>query len=147
MLSNSDFFTGAFAPEYGDATSGVFDMKLKRGNNEHREYTAAISTLGLDITAEGPFKEGSRGSYLANYRYSTLDLLDKAGIVDFGGVPRYQDLSFKIQLPASNKHNFTLFGLGGLSSIDTEEKEDDIDVVQLLLQEELQSLLVMILWE
>jgi hypothetical protein len=127
MLSNSDFFTGAFAPEYGDATSGIFDMKLKRGNNERREYTAGISTLGLDITAEGPFKEGGRGSYLANYRYSSLDLLDKAGIVDFGGVPRYQDLSFKIQLPSANsKHNFSLFGLGGLSSIDTEEKEDDV---------------------
>lgn len=126
MLSNSDFFTGAFAPEYGDATSGVFDMKLKRGNNERREYTAGISTLGLDMTAEGPFKEGGRGSYIANYRYSALDLLDKAGIVDFGGVPRYQDLSFKIQLPVNNKHNFVLFGLAGLSSIDTEEKEDDI---------------------
>jgi hypothetical protein len=126
MLSNSDFFTGAFAPEYGDATSGVFDMKLKRGNNERREYTAGISTLGLDITAEGPFREGGRGSYIANYRYSALDLLDKAGIVDFGGVPRYQDLSFKIQLPVNNTHNFALFGLGGLSGIDTEEKEDDI---------------------
>lgn len=126
MLSNSDFFTGAFAPEYGDATSGVFDMKLKKGNNERREYTAGISTLGLDITAEGPFKQGGRGSYIANYRYSALDLLDKAGIVDFGGVPRYQDLSFKVQLPANHKHNIALFGLGGLSSIDTEEKEDDI---------------------
>lgn len=126
MLSNSDFFTGAFAPEYGDATSGVFDMKLKKGNNERREYTAGISTLGLDITAEGPFKEGGRGSYIANYRYSALDLLDKTGVVDFGGVPRYQDLSFKIQLPVNNKHHFALFGLGGLSSIDTEEKEDDI---------------------
>lgn len=126
MLSNSDFFTGAFAPEYGDATSGVFDMKLKSGNNEQREYTAAVSTLGLDMTAEGPLSEGGRGSYIANYRYSALDLLDKAGIVDFGGVPRYQDLSFKVQLPVNSKHNFSLFGLGGLSSIDTEEKEDDV---------------------
>jgi hypothetical protein len=127
MLSNSDFFTGAFAPEYGDATSGVFDMKLKAGNNEQREYTASISTLGLDMTAEGPFKKGSRGSYIANYRYSALDLLDKAGIVDFGGVPRYQDLSFKIQLPVNHKHNFALFGLGGMSSINTEDKDDEDD--------------------
>lgn len=72
MLSNSDFFTGAFAPEYGDATSGVFDMKLKNGNNENKEYTAAFSTLGLDMTAEGPFKEGGRSSYIANYRYSAF---------------------------------------------------------------------------
>jgi hypothetical protein len=130
MLSNSDFFTGAFAPEYGDATSGVFDMKLKSGNNEQREYTASFSTLGLDMTAEGPFKQGGKGSYIANYRYSALDLLDKAGIVDFGGVPRYQDLSFKIQLPVNGNHNFALFGLGGQSSIDTEEKdEEDEDII------------------
>jgi hypothetical protein len=130
MLSNSDFFTGAFAAEYGDATSGVFDMKLKHGNNEQREYTAAISTLGLDMTAEGPFQSGKRASYIANYRYSALDLLDKAGVVDFGGVPRYQDLSFKISLPLNNKHYFSLFGLGGYSSIDTEEEdEEDEDVI------------------
>jgi hypothetical protein len=126
MLSNSDFFTGAFAPEYGDVTSGVFDMKLKSGNNERREYTAAFSTLGIDMTAEGPFSEGSRGSYIANYRYSSLDLLDKAGVIDFGGVPRYQDMSFKIALPASNKHNFSLFGLGGKSGIDTEDEAEDM---------------------
>jgi hypothetical protein len=130
MLSNSDFFTGAFAAEYGDATSGVFDMKLKSGNNEQREYTAAISTLGLDMTAEGPFKAGSRASYIANYRYSALDLLDKAGVVDFGGVPRYQDLSFKIQLPVNHKHNLSLFGLAGMSGIDTEETDEaDEDVI------------------
>lgn len=125
MLSNSDFFTGAFAPEYGDATSGVFDMKLKNGNNENREYTAAISTLGLDMTAEGPLQPGGRSSYIANYRYSALDLLDRAGVVDFGGVPRYQDLSFKVRLPINNQHNITAFGLGGSSSIDTEETDEN----------------------
>lgn len=130
MLSNSDFFTGAFAAEYGDATSGVFDMKLKNGNNEQREYTGSISTLGLDMTAEGPFSQGSRGSYIANYRYSALDLLDRAGVVDFGGVPRYQDMSFKLNLPVNNHHSFSLFGLGGMSGIDTEETdENDEDLI------------------
>jgi hypothetical protein len=124
MLSNSDFFTGAFSPEYGDATSGVFDMKLKNGNNEKREYTAAISTLGIDVTAEGPFSEYSKASYIANYRYSALDLLDRAGVVDFGGVPRYQDMSFKVSLPLNKKHYFSLFGLGGMSGIDTEETDE-----------------------
>jgi hypothetical protein len=124
MLSTSDFFTGAFSPEYGDATSGVFDMKLKNGNNEQHEYTAAISTLGIDMTAEGPFKTGHRASYIANYRYSALDLLDKAGVVNFGGVPRYQDMSFKVNFPMNAKHSFSMFGLGGLSGIDTEEKDE-----------------------
>jgi len=129
MLSNSDFMTGAFSSEYGNVTSGVFDMKLKAGNNENREYTASISTLGLDMTAEGPFKQGGRASYLANYRYSALDLLDKTGVVDFGGVPRYQDLSFKIQIPVNSKNSFSLFGLAGSSGIDTEEKDENDDSI------------------
>lgn len=44
--------------------------------------------------------------------------------MDFGGVPRYQDLSFKVSLPINNRHNIALFGLGGSSSIDTEERDE-----------------------
>ena len=31
-LENSDFMTGAFAADYGNATSGVFDLKMRKGN-------------------------------------------------------------------------------------------------------------------
>jgi hypothetical protein len=31
LLSNSDFMTGAFAAEYGNALSGVFDLRLRKG--------------------------------------------------------------------------------------------------------------------
>ena len=33
LMANSDFSTGAFAAEYGNALSGVFDLKLRKGNN------------------------------------------------------------------------------------------------------------------
>ncbi len=125
MLSNSDFFTGAFSPEYGDVTSGVFDMKLRRGNNERREHSASVSSLGIDVTSEGPFSKRSRASYVVNYRYSALDLLDRTGLVDFGGIPRYQDLSFKIQVPLNKRHLFSWFGLGGTSGIDTEDTDEE----------------------
>jgi len=124
MLSDSDFMSGAFAPEYGNALSGVFDMRLKRGNNEQREYTAGLSTLGVDFAAEGPMGNGG-GSFIGNYRYSTLDLLDRAGVVDFGGVPRYQDLTYNIYLPVNKKHYISFFGLGGLSSITASEEDED----------------------
>jgi hypothetical protein len=39
LLSNSDFVTGAFAADYGNALSGVFDLNLRKGNNEKRETT------------------------------------------------------------------------------------------------------------
>ena len=33
VLKNSDFFTGAFSSKYGNAVSGVFDMKLRNAVN------------------------------------------------------------------------------------------------------------------
>ncbi len=124
MLANSDFFSGAFAPEYGNAYSGVFDMKLRSGNNEKREYSFSGGVLGFDGTIEGPFKKGYGGSYLINYRYSSLAVLDNLGLVNFFGIPKYQDLSFKFNMPTSNAGTFTLFGLGGLSSIDQKDFDD-----------------------
>lgn len=129
MLANSDFFSGAFAPEYGNAYSGVFDMKLRRGNNEKREYSLSAGVLGTDLTVEGPFKEGYNGSYLVNYRYSSLAILDNLDLVDFHGVPKYQDACFVIDLPSQNLGKFTMFGLGGYSSmLQTNQNEEGEDV-------------------
>ena len=123
MLGDFDFLTGAFAPEYGNTTSGVFDMRLRKGNNEKREYSFGLGLLGIDFTAEGPFKKGGKSSYLANYRYSSLGLLDEAGIVDFGGVPKYQDASFKLNFPTQKMGTISIFGLAGLSHITNELKD------------------------
>jgi hypothetical protein len=116
VLSNSDFSTGAFAAEYGNALSGIFDLRFRKGNTDRREYTAQVGVLGLDMAAEGPLALGSqRGSYLVNYRYSTLGVLAAAGL-DFGGsVTNFQDLSFNIFLPTARAGVFTLFGIGGNS--------------------------------
>ena len=131
MLSNSEFYSGAFAPEYGNAFSGVFDMKLRKGNNEKRETSIGIGILGLDATTEGPLSKNSKGSYLINYRYSSLSLLDQMGVVDFGGVPKYQDASFKLHFPTKKAGVFTLFGMGGLSSIN-QEVYDELDEDKML---------------
>lgn len=117
MLANSDFFSGAFAPEYGNALAGVFDVQFRQGNNEQREYSFSAGVLGIDGTLEGPFKKGYRGSYLVNYRYSSIALLDKFGILDFDGIPIYQDASFKLHFPTQKAGSFSLVGLGGISHI------------------------------
>lgn len=117
VVDNSDFYTGAFAAEYGNVTSAVFDMKLRDGNDRQREYTLKAGVLGTDLTAEGPLPGLNGGSYLANFRYSTLALLDGAGIVDYQGVPKYTDAAFKLKMPTAKAGTFSLFGIGGLSSI------------------------------
>jgi hypothetical protein len=121
MMANSDFFTGAFPADYGNAASGVFDIRLRKGNNEKREYAIQAGVIGSDIALEGPFKKGKTGSYLVNYRYSSLSLLQKLGVEIVGdAIPVFQDLSFNINLPTEKAGQFGLFGIGGISSINQE---------------------------
>jgi outer membrane receptor protein involved in Fe transport len=124
LLSNSDFVTAAFAAEYGNALSGVFDLKLRKGNNEKKEYTLQAGVLGLNAAMEGPFSKKYKGSYLVNYRYSTLSLLTKSGIIPNDATTNFQDLSYNIYLPTKKAGNFTFFGFGGLSDQSAVAKKD-----------------------
>jgi len=124
LLSNSDFITGAFASEYGNALSGVFDLKLRKGNNERKEFTLQAGVLGLNVAAEGPIMPFYKGSYLVNYRYSTLTLLDKMGVPLTNGTTLFQDLSYHVYLPTKRFGTFSLFGFGGLSSDRLQAKAD-----------------------
>ncbi|MFT7588644.1 MAG: hypothetical protein ACI959_000856 [Limisphaerales bacterium] len=123
-LSTSDFYTGAFHSEFGNATSGVFDLNFRNGNNEKREHSLMIGLLGVEFGSEGYFTKSSKASYLINYRYSTLALLNTF-LAPVGDVlPKYSDLSFKINVPTANAGTFSIFGLGG-SNEAFEEPEAD----------------------
>jgi hypothetical protein len=111
LLGNSDFFTGAFPAEYGNALSGVFDMNLRNGNNQRREHTFQLGAVGIDFASEGPFRKAGRASYIFNYRYSTLALLSPI-LPENAGAVRYQDLSFKLNFPTTRAGVFSIFGIG-----------------------------------
>ncbi len=115
LLANSDFISGAFPAEYGNAVSGVFDIKLRKGNKDKRETTFSLSTIGIDFATEGYFKKGYGGSYLINYRYGFLTLMQKLGFKIADAATSFQDLSFNIHLPSKKWGSFSVFGFGGLS--------------------------------
>lgn len=126
LLSNSDFITGAFPAEYGNALSGVFDIKMRNGNNKRMERTLQVGALGLEAIVEGPFSKNSNSSYLVAYRYSTLSILANAGVkLGFASIPYYQDLSFKFNFVTKKAGTFKLFGLGGLSSTEFLDSKRD----------------------
>ena len=122
LLGKSDFFTGAFPAAYGNALSGVFDINLRNGNNEKGEYAFQFGVLGTDLTAEGPFSKAYKGSYLINYRYSTIAILNEIVDVTPNGTPTYQDMSVKLNFPLGEKTNLSLWGIGGIS----DEAEDPV---------------------
>jgi hypothetical protein len=128
VLDKSDFLTGAFPAQYGNALSGVFDLQMRNGNNENHELLTQLGLNGLEIGAEGPLHSKLKNaSYLINYRYSTIAPFVKLGIdVGTGGlVPIYQDLNFKIYLPTRNKLKINLFGIGGTSKANFAANELD----------------------
>ncbi len=117
-LGNSDFFTSAFPAEYGNATAGVFDLKMRNGNNQRHEFTAQLGFLGTELASEGPISQKSGSSYLFTYRYSSLKLFEGLNIkIGTNSVPNYQDASFKLNFPLGRKTNLSFFGIGGLSKI------------------------------
>ncbi|MCE7996102.1 MAG: TonB-dependent receptor [Roseivirga sp.] len=137
VLDNSDFLTGAFPAEYGNGLAGVFDMNLRTGNTEENEHSFKAGLLGIDFASEGRLFKNSKASYLFNYRYSTLGLIEPL-LPEDAGVTRYQDLSFKLNFPTKRAGEFSFWGIGGkdfgksnkdplLDSSEWEEVDDLID--------------------
>lgn len=125
VLGNSDFFTGAFPAEYGNAVSGVFDMKLRNGNNRKMENTFQVGILGIDVASEGPLSKKHKASYIFNYRYSTTGLLNRfyPGL-DMGGTLDYQDLNFKLNFPTRKAGTFAVWGTSLIDKYKNDFDED-----------------------
>ncbi len=126
LLRTSDFLTGAFPAEYGNANAAVFDVNFRNGNPDKHEFTGQLAAFsGLEFMAEGPLSKQHEGSYLLSYRYGIASL----AATGTSATPFYQDLSFKINFKETLAGRFQLFGFGGLSSIDflgNEIDEDDL---------------------
>jgi len=131
VLANSDFLTGAFPAEYGNAISGVFDLKMRNGNYDHHEFIGQVGLNGFELGAEGPISKKNKSSYMLNYRYSTLGIMSAVGI-NFGtgtAIPYYQDITARVNVPTPKAGTFSMFAIGGISQIDliSSNEEDTVD--------------------
>ncbi len=132
-IDRSDFLTSAFPAQYGNALAGAFDIRLREGNRNKREFVAQMGFNGFELGAEGPLDKGGKVSYLLNYRYSTLAIFQKLGI-NFGtgnSTPIYQDLNYKIAARIGSRGKLTAFGINGFSNVDFLGKDVDTEKVNL----------------
>ncbi|MGV3632066.1 MAG: carboxypeptidase-like regulatory domain-containing protein [Bacteroidota bacterium] len=124
ILGNSDFFLSAFPAEYGNSISGIFDLKLRNGNNKHHEFTGQFGFLGTELLAEGPLSKTGKSSYLVMGRYSTLSLFKTLGIqIGTDAVPEYGDAAFKLNWNLKKGGTLSAFGMGGKSNIEIKISE------------------------
>ena len=125
LMQQTDFYTGSLPARYGNALSGVIDMKLRNGDTTNYHYTAQASLIGLDVAAEGPLGSKKRTSFLANYRYSTVGLLSQLG-AKFGDEDiSFQDLTFSLNSSLSKGRSLSWFGFAGASKNSFEHKDED----------------------
>ncbi|TAF95021.1 MAG: TonB-dependent receptor [Cytophagia bacterium] len=126
LLAKSDFMTGAFPAEYANALGSVFDLRLRKGNDEKHEFLTQVGFNGVEIGAEGPLNKKSKASYLLNYRYSLFGLMSNLGF-EIAGTPYYQDFTFKTDAPVGKKGNLSFWTIGGKSNITFLGKDVDTE--------------------
>lgn len=119
MIGNSDFLTSAFPAEYGNATAGVFDINLRKGNRDRFEYMGQIGAFtGMEAAVEGPLRKG-KGSFVVAYRHSFAEIALLAGLnVGTTATPKYKDLTFNVDFGSTKAGSFNVFGIAGHSNID-----------------------------
>lgn len=122
IMANSDFYSSAYGAEYSNAYSGVFDIKLRKGNNTKYEHSAQVGTMGAELMSEGPFSKNGRGSYIVNYRYGLTSIAGDLGLIDLEGERvKYQDMNFNLHMPTKSAGTFNIFGIGMLDRTSVED--------------------------
>jgi hypothetical protein len=117
LLASSDFVNGAFSARYNNVYAGIFDINMRKGNNERHEFSAQLNIYGAEFIAEGPFKKKG-ASYTIALRAGILDGLTQLGLnIGTSAKPRYYDLNFKVDIPTKKAGHFSFFGIGGISGL------------------------------
>jgi hypothetical protein len=124
LISSADFYTGGFPAEYGNALSGIMDIKIRNGNALNRKYGFKIGAIGTEFSTEGPFKKGNKSTYNVHYRYSTLSLISFLLPPEAGGI-KYQDMSMKLYFP-TKAGKFSLWYLGALDKSGQQAEYDSL---------------------
>lgn len=120
LIANSDFLTGAFPAEYGNALAGVFDINFRTGNKDRYEFMGQLGAFtGMEAMAEGPLNRKNDGSFVVAFRNSFVEVAQAAGLnVGTSAVPAYRDVAFNMDFGKSKIGRFSLFGIAAQSDID-----------------------------
>ncbi len=125
MLSNGDFYSGAFPAEFGSRLSAVYDLHTRDGNLEQWKWSAQVSFIGLEGSVEGPI--GTSGSsLLMGVRYSTLQMLQNTGALNLSSIPSFDDLNTKMHFILSPLDTLNMTALWGSSTVDLAQRTDQV---------------------
>lgn len=133
VLADFDFYTGAFPAEYGNALSGVMDLRLRKGNSDKHEFGLQLSVVGAEASAEGPVGKSTGNAYLFNMRYANFNFLKKYGIIaiqDMSIIPNSLDWTYKMNFHGTKMGDLEIFSIGGKSRAGNEASQNKADILK-----------------
>jgi TonB family protein len=97
FLEQVEFVPGNFAPDYGRATGGIIDVKLRDPASDMVRGEAGVNLYDASVAIEGPLGAGWAGG--AAFRRSWIDtilplVLPSDSNLSFDSAPRYYDYQF-----------------------------------------------------
>ena len=131
VLADFDFYTGAFPAEFGNALSGVMDLRLRKGNTGKHEFGLQLSVVGAEAAAEGPIGKSTDNSFLFNIRYANFDILKRYGIIsiqDLSIIPSSVDWAFKMNFHGKKMGDLEFFSIGGKSKTGNDASQNKTDI-------------------
>ena len=117
FIDRVDFLAGAFPAKYGNKASSVMDIQLRKGSREYHGLNLDMSIAGIGIFAEGPLANG-RGSYLASFRKSYLDLIIRS--TGLTAIPQYWNSQAKLVFDVSQTDKIMVNFIHGNDAINIE---------------------------
>jgi len=110
LLSEVNFYSGAFPSNRGNTMSSVFDFRFKDGRNDKWIFNGIVGATDLGVTIEGPVSKKS--SLVFSVRRSYLKFL--FNIFNLPFLPVYNDLQFKYKYKVNEKNHITFLGIGAI---------------------------------
>jgi hypothetical protein len=99
IISNVEFYKGAFQARYGGRISSVLKLITKEGNRFKYSGKAALSMLSAKVLAEGPI---SHGSFIITGRKSISNFILKKFLNDRSVPINFYDAAFKVNYSDDN---------------------------------------------
>jgi hypothetical protein len=96
VIERVELMPGGYTAEYGDALSGVLQVRRRVGNPVATRGTASINLLSANGTAEGPIGNDGRGSWLVAARRSYVDQVLKGRAEGPTALPAYWDVDARL---------------------------------------------------
>ena len=123
FIRETEFFTGAFPVQYGDALSSVLLVENRPGSPDGVKGDFTLGASEAALTLDGPL--GPRGNWLFSARRSYLQFLFQA--LGLPIRPDYWDAQFRVEVEPTLRDRILLVGIGALDNFDIVAPEADDD--------------------